>query len=71
MTTLARAKSTTLTAGLGNPILSTFEALGAVMVAVLALVSPLIALALVVGVCWLIVRVVRRHLRRNQGPAAN
>jgi len=70
VTTLVRAKSTTLTAGLGNPVLSTFEALGSVTVALLALVSPLIALALVIAICWLTVRLVRRHLRRNAPPPA-
>jgi len=73
VTTLTRAKSTALTAGVGNPVLATLEAFGAVVVAVLALVAPLIALALVAMACWWIARRVRRHLRRADtgGPTTN
>jgi hypothetical protein len=63
VTTLLRAKSTAFTAGLGNPFLSTFEMIAAVIVAVLALLAPLIAIALVAVFCLVTVRVVRRLLR--------
>jgi hypothetical protein len=63
VTTLVRAKSTALTAGIGNPLVSTVEMFAAIVIALLALLAPLVALALVVAVCWITVRVVRRFLR--------
>jgi len=63
VTTLVRAKSTAFTAGLGNPVVSTVEMFAAVVIALLALIAPLAALALVVAVCWLTVRLVRKFLR--------
>lgn len=68
VTTLLRAKSTALTAGVGNPVISTLEMIAAVIVAVLALLAPLIALALVAAFCWFAVRLVRRFLR-SRGAA--
>jgi hypothetical protein len=75
VTTLVRAKSTAFTAGLGNPVVSTMEMLAAIIITLLALLAPLVALALVVAVCWLTVRLVRKFLRsapqrpREQPPA--
>jgi hypothetical protein len=66
MTTLLRAKSTVMTAGLGNPVLSTLELFGAVILAVLALIAPLLAIVLVVAFCGFAVRVARRTLSRSQ-----
>lgn len=63
VTTLVRAKSTAFTAGLGNPVVSTVEMFAALIIALLALIAPLVALALVVAVCWLTVRLVRKFLR--------
>jgi len=65
VTTLVRAKSTAFTAGLGNPVLSTGEMIAAVIVALLALLAPLIALALVAVFCWFTVRMVRKVLRNG------
>jgi hypothetical protein len=65
VTTLLRAKSTAFTAGIGNPVLSTLEMVAAVIVSVLALLAPLVALALVVVLCWFAVYIVRRILRRG------
>src|SRR6185436_9305935 len=62
VTTLIRAKSTAFTAGLGNPLLSTFEMGASIIVAVLALLAPLVALALVAAFCLVTVRLVRRFL---------
>jgi len=62
VTTLVRAKSTAFTAGLGNPLVSTAEMIAAVVVALLALLAPLVALGLVVVFCWLTVRLVRKYL---------
>jgi hypothetical protein len=63
VTTLLRAKSTAFTAGIGNPVLSTFEMFAAVIVALLALLAPLVALGLVAVFCWIAVRLVRKFLR--------
>jgi hypothetical protein len=65
VTTLLRAKSTALTAGVGNPVISTVEMIAAVFVAVLALLAPLIALALVAAFCWITVRMIRKMLRKQ------
>ena len=70
VTTLVRAKSTALTAGVGNPVVSTFEMIVAVVVAVLALLAPLIAIGLVALFCWLAMRLVRKVLRSSSGSAA-
>jgi hypothetical protein len=66
VTTLVRAKSTAFTAALGNPLVSTAEMLAAAVVSLLALVAPLLALALVVGFCLFTVRLVRRFLRSGK-----
>ena len=63
VSTLLRAKSTAFTGGLGNPIVSTVEWIASATVAVLALLAPALALALIVLFCWLTVRLVRRHVR--------
>jgi len=65
VTTLVRAKSTAMTGGLGNPAIATAEAGGALFISVLALIAPFIALAAVVLVCWLAVRLVRKVLKRR------
>jgi hypothetical protein len=65
VTTLVRAKSTALTGGIGNPVVATAEVGGALFISVLALIAPLVALAAVVVVCWLAVRIVRKLLKRR------
>ena len=47
-TTGTRGASTLTTAGFGNPIVSTAEAGGSLLLSVVAVVAPLLALALVV-----------------------
>jgi hypothetical protein len=69
LTSLLRAKSTVLTAGLGNHVLSTGEWGGALVVSVLALVAPLAALALVALFCFCALRLVRRLFRQNRAAA--
>jgi Domain of unknown function (DUF4126) len=64
VTALLRAKSTVMTAGLGNPVLATFELAGALLVSLLALIAPFVALGLVVVFCGLAVRMVRGVLSR-------
>jgi hypothetical protein len=57
---VVRAKSSLFTAGLANPIVSTVETIGSIVLAVLAVVIPLASL-IVLGV-WLLVA--RRRRRR-------
>lgn len=63
LTSLLRAKSTVMTAGLGNFALATGELGAALLVALLALVAPLGAVALVALFCWFTLRLVRRLFR--------
>ena len=65
VTSLLRAKSTVMTAGFGNTVVSTGELGGALLVSLLALLAPLAALAIVAAFCWLAVRFVRRLFRRT------
>ena len=69
LTSLLRAKSTVMTAGLGNHALATGELGGALIVSLLALVAPLAAVGLVALFCWFAVRLVRRLFRKDR-PAA-
>ena len=64
-TTLLRLKSSTLTAGVGNPLLATGELMGSILLVVLGLLLPLLAAVLVVV---LLVMLVRRLLRRPAPP---
>jgi hypothetical protein len=71
VTTLVRAKSTAFTAGLGNPVVSTAELIAAAVTALLALLAPLVAIALVAAFCVITVRLVRKFLRgsaKTSGP---
>jgi hypothetical protein len=61
VTALLRAKSTAFTGGLGNSVVATGELGGALLVSILALLVPLVALALVVLFCVFAVRFVRRR----------
>jgi len=65
VTAMVRAKSTAFTAGLGNPLISTAELLAATGIAAVALLAPLVAVALVVVLCWLTVHLVRKFLRHR------
>src|SRR5262245_2097661 len=68
VTALLRAKSTVLTGGVGNVVLSTAELVGAILVSLLALVAPLAALGVVIVVLWLGTRLIR-HLFRSERRA--
>jgi len=48
MTVALRAKSAVATAGMGNPLISTLELIGAVILALLAIIVPIIGLILIV-----------------------
>lgn len=64
---LVRAKSTALTGGLGNPVVSTAETAGAATMSILAIVAPLLCLAgaIVIGV-WAVRRLRRSRASRGQ-----
>jgi hypothetical protein len=64
VTALLRAKSTMLTAGVGNPVVATAELGGSVLVSLLALAAPIIALLAVGVFLWFAVRLIRKITRR-------
>ncbi len=61
-TTLLRLKSSTLTAGIGNPVVATGELMGSLALAVLGLLAPLVASVIVI---ILLVVLARRLIRRR------
>jgi Domain of unknown function (DUF4126) len=63
-TAMLRAKSTILTGGIGNAVISTAELGGAILISLLALAAPLTALAVVILFLWLAIRLLR-HLFRG------
>lgn len=67
-TVATRALSTGTTGGLANPIVSTLELIGAVLLAVAAILVPILAVALVACVLFLLVRLICR-LRSRKQPA--
>jgi hypothetical protein len=69
LTSLLRAKSTVMTAGLGNHAVATAELGGALLLSLLALAAPLAAVAVVTLFCWFALRLIRR-LFRKQRPGA-
>ena len=66
VTTILRAKSTVMTAGLGNPVIATGELGGAVLLSLLALAAPLAAIAVVILLLWLAFRLIRRQRQGTQ-----
>lgn len=55
-TVLLRLKSTALTGGLGNPVVATAEAAGSVIASILAIVLPLVAVAVLIAGIVLVLR---------------
>ncbi len=70
LTSIARLKSTGLTLGLANPLLATFELIGAAGVALLALATPILAVVVVLTIALLIRRLRRRQARSIRSRAA-
>jgi hypothetical protein len=66
VTALLRVKSTVLTGGVGNVVLSTAELAGSILVSLLALVAPLAALGVVIFFLWLATRLIRHLFRRER-----
>jgi hypothetical protein len=69
VTALLRAKSTVLTAGVGNPVIATAELGGSLLISLLALAAPLIALLVVIVFLWLAMRLIRR-IARSRSPSS-
>lgn len=69
LTTVARLKSSVLTAGLGNPVLATIEWVGALGTSIVAIVFPAAALFVVLGAAltarWLARRILLRREARG------
>jgi len=59
-TTLLRLKSTATTGGLANPVVATGEWIGAITLAVIAVLLPLLALAVAVGLVVLALRMAQK-----------
>jgi lysylphosphatidylglycerol synthetase-like protein (DUF2156 family) len=60
-TTVAfRAKSSVLTGGAGNPLISTLELVGSIMTALLAILVPILCIALIALLCFFVFRKVGR-----------
>ena len=56
-TTVAlRATSSASTVGIGNPLVSTLELVGAIIIALLAILVPILCLALIAFVCIFVIR---------------
>jgi len=68
VTAMLRAKSTILTGGIGNSVISTAELGGALLLSILALAAPLAALAVVIFFLWLSIRLIR-HLFGREHPS--
>ena len=67
ITTMLRTNSTMFTGGLGNPVIATGELGGALVLPLIALVAPVVALAVLALFVWLAVRL-RRRLRTAPRP---
>lgn len=55
-----RAKTAAVTAGLGNPVVSTAETAGAATVSIIAIIAPLLCLAIAIGIVVWAMRRLRR-----------
>lgn len=60
-----RAKSGVVTAGLVNPVVSTLELIGSAVTSLMAIVVPLLALAVVIVMCVWSARMLRALVRRG------
>jgi len=68
VTVLTRAASSATTGGLGNPVVSTAEAGGSVMLSVLAVVLPFVTLGLVILLFVWAGRKLYRRFKKNRPP---
>ncbi|UIR57916.1 DUF4126 domain-containing protein [Sphingobacterium sp. SRCM116780] len=51
-----RAASSATTGGLGNPVVSTVETTGSIVMTILTIIAPILALVVVILIVWLILR---------------
>ncbi len=69
-TVTLRTKSLLSTAGIGNPLVSTLELIGSVITALLAILAPILCLALIALICIFVIRTAGRfifgRIRMNQ-----
>lgn len=70
-TVAVRAKSTALTAGLGNPIVALLELLGATGTALLAVLAPLVAVALILVLLIYVIRKTGRLVFGRRPPQSS
>jgi len=66
----ARGTSTASTGGVGNPVVSTVELAGSFALSLLSLALPVVALILVLVLCFFLLRASWRFYRRRQAKAA-
>lgn len=69
-TTAARAVSTGTTGGFGNFVVSTLEAIAAVVVTILAIVIPILCFLLVTWVCYKMIRKMVQFVSRKKIPGS-
>jgi hypothetical protein len=69
ITMAVRVASTATTGGLANPIVSTIESVGAIVLATLAILAPLVAVGVIVLAVLIVARFVSRILRRRRAAA--
>jgi hypothetical protein len=71
-TVLTRLKSGAVTAGFGNPVVASVELAGSVLTSVLAIVVPLLAVLLIVGMLVLMYRTTRKvFFGRSAGASSS
>ena len=68
-TSLLRLKSSAATAGFGNPILATMELIGAILIALMALLAPVAALVLALGIVVVVTRKLNARRLARRGAA--
>lgn len=66
----ARGASSVSTGGVGNPVLSTIELAGSIALSLLSLAIPVVAVILVLVLCFFLIRTWRRMYRRRQTSEA-
>lgn len=72
-TALLRLKSTTLTGGIGNPVIATLEFAVSILTSILSLLVPFVAILAVIFLCWFVFRTAGRLLfgRRFHTPSTH
>ena len=70
-TVALRAGSSGTTGGMANPLVSTLEMIGSVLVTLLAIVLPILALLLVVWICYKMIRKIASYAHTRKPAAKN